>query len=159
MKNLFTIIILCSILVIPTFANTEWIELSNNGNTFYVDKGSILKDNSMYYYWVKNKTAKGITKMLMVSECSNNTIAMQKILTYNNSGKLLSSKDENQNFSIVVPDSNAQIAHDYICQEHYKQVKAENEKKVQQEKEAEKNKNFQNLINTGLGVGLYFLGK
>lgn len=95
----------------------------------------------------------------MVSDCSNNLTGVQKYLTYNNADKLISSKDVNKELSIIVPDSDASVAYNYVCSAHKAQQQLAEQKLQQQQQQQEKDKTMQNLINTGLGVGLYFLGK
>lgn len=156
----FLLIILCGI-IFPTVAtaSAQWHELTNNGKTFYVDMASILQDGSQYTYWIKNFNSKGYTKLLMVSDCSNNLTGVQKSLTYNNADKLVDSKNVNQKLSIIVPDSNASVAYNYICNAHKVQAQQKAEQDTIKQQQEEKGKAMQNLINTGLGVGLYFLGK
>ena len=152
--------ILCGI-ILPTaaIANAQWHELTNNGKAFYIDTASMLQNGSQYTYWIKSSNSKGYTKLLMVSDCSTNLTGVQKSLTYNNGNKLINSKNVSQELSIIVPDSNASIAYNYVCSAHKAQEQQLAEQKIQQQQQEEKNKAMQNLINTGLGVGLYFLGK
>ena len=154
------LIFLCGI-ILPTvaIANAQWHELTNNGKTFYIDTASMLQSGSQYTYWIKSSNSKGYTKLLMVSDCSNNLTGVQKSLTYNNADKLINSKDVNKELSIIVPDSSASVAYNYVCSVHKAQEQQLVEQKLQQQQQQEKGKAMQNLINTGLGVGLYFLGK
>lgn len=159
MKKIIIAMIFGMLLSTVAVASSQWHELNNNGKVFYIDTASILKSGSQYTYWVKNRNSKGYTKLLMVSDCSNNTSGVQKSLSYNNSDKLITSKNENQELSIIVPDSNASVAYNYVCEIHKTQEKQLAEQKEMQQKQEEKSKAIQNMVNTGLGVGLYFLGK
>lgn len=159
MKKIIIAMIFGMLLSTVAIASSQWHELNNNGKVFYIDTASILKDDSQYTYWIKSKNSKGYTKLLMVSDCSNNSSGVQKSLTYNNADKLIGSKELNNELSIIVPDSNASVAYNYVCSIHRTQEQQLAEQKAMQQKQEEKGKAIQNLVNTGLGVGLYFLGK
>ena len=159
MKKIIYTILCGIILSTVAVASSQWHELNNNGKVFYIDTASILKNGSQYTYWIKNRNSKGYTKLLMISDCSNSTSGVQKSLSYNNSDKLMISKDVNKELSIIVPDSNASVAYNYVCEIHKTQEKQLAEQKEMQQKQEEKSKAIQNMVNTGLGVGLYLLGK
>ena len=159
MKKILTTLFLIG-LVLPVFAAAQWKELKNNGKSFYVDSASVLQQNtSTYLFWIKQQKSNSIyVKTLMAIDCSNNTGAIQKIITYTNN-KVTNVSNSSQSFSYIVPDSDSSIAYDYICGLHtanIKQQKAAEQKAIEQQKSREA---AQNLLNTGLGVGLYFLGK
>ena len=147
------------IITLPVCANAQWQELHNNEKSFYLETTSIIQNGSQYMYWVKSNNSDGYSKMLMVSDCSNNTSGVKQILKYNNSDKLLSKTDVNQNLEIIVPDSNASVAYNYICEAHFANLKKQAEEEAAITTKQQKKQNMENIINTGLGVGLYFLNK
>ena len=156
----FSVVLFLIGLVLPTFAAAQWQELQNNGKVFYVDTSSILQDNSStYLFWIKQKKSSTVyVKSLMAVNCSNNTGGLQKVITYTND-KVTGVSNSNQSLSYLVPDSDSSVAYDYICSMHNEKIQQQKAAERRAKEQQERNEAAQNLINTGLGVGLYFLGK
>jgi len=155
MKKILLILLLIG-LTVPVFAVAEWQELQNNGKTFYVDTSSVLQQGtSEYLFWIKQKKSNNVyIKSLMAVNCSNNTGGLEKIITYTND-KVTNISNVGQPLSYIVPDSDSSIAYDYICSMHNAKLRKQEKLKEQQEK----NQAAIDMLNTGLGVGLYFLSR
>ena len=65
----------------------------------------------------------------MKSDCTNNLSAVQKLIMYDNNGKVIQSEDVNQEMTYVVPDSDAQAAYNYVSNMYKKAQAEENRKK------------------------------
>lgn len=147
MKKILPVILALTI-VIPVFAKTNWQALQNKDKTFYIDTASIVQNGTIYHYWIKNENDNGSKKLYVISNCENNTTGVQKIISYDASGKKLKDSEPNQELTYIVPDSDSYVAYNYVC-DLYKQNLQKEEKK----------KTINNVINTGINTGLYFLGR
>lgn len=114
MKKLL-FIFLAILIALPVFANANWQELHNKGKVFFIDTNSIMVDNSFCQYWIKNYQENTTRKMNLISNCTDNTTAVQKVLIYDENDKIKSSKDLKNALTTVVPDSDSSVAHSYAC--------------------------------------------
>ncbi|MBQ6516904.1 hypothetical protein IJI31_06975 [bacterium] len=111
----FLLVVLFSIIMLPAFSDAVWQEIQSKDRSLYIDTSSITNQDSQYLYWIKTNTVNGYKKMLMKSDCSNNTTGVQKIIVYDNNDKVIKSENVKQELSYVVPDSDAQAAYNYVC--------------------------------------------
>ena len=146
MKKVLPVIL--ALIILPSFAKTNWQTLQNKDKTFYIDTASITENGSEYHYWIKNENENGSKKLYVISNCNNNTTGVQKVITYDVSGKKINDSEPKQSLTYIVPDSDAYIAYNYVCG-----LRKENMQKE------ERKKTINNLINTGINTGLYFLNR
>lgn len=125
----FLFILLFALTVLPAFSDAIWQEIQSKDKILYIDTSSITNQGSQYLYWIKINNQNGYKKMLMKSDCSNNTTGVQKIIVYNNNDKMIKSDDINQELLYIVPDSDAQAAYNYVSTMYKKAQAEENQKK------------------------------
>lgn len=114
MKKILVILTLI-ISILPVFSDAVWEEIPSKNKTIYIDTSSIIQQGSEYLYWIKVNNQNGYSQILMKSDCSKNLTGAQKLVTYDNKGNMIKSKDINQELSYVVSDSNAQAAYNYVA--------------------------------------------
>ena len=146
MKRFLPVIL--ALIILPAFAKTSWHQLQNQDKIFYIDTESIVQNGAVYHYWIKNENENGSKKMYVISNCDNNTTGVQKVISYDSTGKKIKDSEPYQALTYIVPDSDSYVAYNYVCDIHKNNLQRE-----------EKKKTLNNIINTGINTGLYFLGR
>lgn len=125
-KNLLLTLSLLSLIISPALAS-NWTALKNEDKTIYVDTQSLMLNfnEQKALYWIKFKNNNNNYKLMIISDCASNQNAIKRSLRYSSTDTLLEEKNyASPVFKSIIPDSNAEVAHRFVCniynEEEYK---------------------------------------
>lgn len=96
--------------------SAEWVDMSKDKEgKLFVDLQSIRVEKNVVAYWVKSLSgANSESKMYFISDCDDKLNALATVVTTKD-GKTTKTDIKDVDLAPVVPDTMAEVGHNYVC--------------------------------------------